>query len=103
VLELGATQERAEGVKRVFIVAGLVLGLVYGGDYLSVRLKIPKGRDPFGTVQVQRYYSVMKKDGKPDFYFDQPQNQTCVRSLFPHLGYSPCWYLNRHKVQKIDV
>lgn len=90
-------------MKRILIVAGLVLCLVYAGDYFSVRFRIPKGRDTFGTVQTRRYYSVMKKDGKPDFYFDQPQNQTCVRSLFPHFGYTPCWYLRRHKVQKIDV
>ena len=90
-------------MKRVLIAAALLICAVYAGDYLSVRFRIPKGRDPFGTVQVRRYYSAMKKDGKPDFYFDQPQNQTCVRSLFPHFGYSPCWYLERHKVQKIDV
>ena len=85
------------------MVAGLVVCLVYAGDYAAVRFRIPKARNPFGTVQVQRYYSVMKKDGEPDFYFNPPQDQVCVRSLFPHLGYTPCWYLNRHKVQKTDV
>jgi hypothetical protein len=90
-------------VKRILIVVGSVLCLTYAGDYTSVRFRIPKGRDPFGTVQVRSYYSVMKKNGKPDFYFNPPENQACVRSLFPHFGYSPCWYLKRHKVQKIDV
>lgn len=89
-------------MKRVLIAAALLICLVYAGDYLSVRFRIAKG-NAFAAVQVQRYYSVMKKDGKPDFYFDQPQNQTCVRSLFPHLGYTPCWYLSRHKTQRIDV
>jgi len=27
--------------------------------------------------------------------------QTCVRSLFPHLGFSPCWYVNREKLQRV--
>jgi hypothetical protein len=93
---------RMEDMKRVLIAVAFVACVLYGGDYVSVRFKIP-GRNPFGSVQVRRYYSVMKKDGKPDFYFDQPQSQTCVRSLFPHLGYTPCWYLNRHKTQKISV
>ena len=90
-------------MKRIISIAGIALCLLYAGDYVSVRFGIPKDRNPLATVQVQRYYSVTKKDGKPDFYFDPPRDQVCVRSLFPHLGYSPCWYLNRHKVQKIDV
>lgn len=90
-------------MKRNLIVAGLVVCLVYIGDYAAVRFRIPNGRNSLGTVQVRRYYSVTKKNGEPDFYFNPPQDQVCVRSLFPHLGYSPCWYLNRHKVQKIDM
>ena len=83
--------------------AVLLLGILYAADYASVRYRIPKSRDPLGSVQVQRYYSVMKKDGKPDFYFDPPQNLTCVHALFPHLGYNPCWYLNRRRVQRINM
>jgi hypothetical protein len=89
---------------RRFIVAALALvALVYAGDYLSVRFRIPRGRNPFGSVTVQVSYSVMKKDGKPDYYFQPPQAETCVRSLFPHLGYTPCWYLNRRKNQQINM
>ncbi|HEY6291364.1 MAG TPA: hypothetical protein VI455_07375 [Terriglobia bacterium] len=90
-------------MKRILLDAALLLAMLYAGDYLFVRYRIPKSRDPFGSVQVQRYYAVMKKDGKPDFYFQPPETQTCVHSLFPHLGYRPCWYLNRRKVQRIDM
>jgi hypothetical protein len=84
-------------------IAVLIFAALYGGDYVMVRFRIPRSRNPLGSVTVQRYYSVMKKDGKPDYYFQPPQTETCVQSLFPHLGYSPCWYLDRHKVQKISV
>ncbi len=90
-------------MKRTLITAVLLLAALYAGDYASVRYRVPKSRSPFGQVQVRRYYAVQQKSGKPDFYFDQPQTQTCVRSLFPHLGYSPCWYLNRHREQRIDI
>ena len=90
-------------VRRFVGAAVLLIATLYVGDYVSVRYRIPRGRNPFGTVTVQRSYSVMKKDGKPDFYFDPPQNQTCVRSLFPHLGYDPCWYLLRHQNQQISM
>ena len=88
---------------RVLAGAVLLLAAVYAGDYVSLRYRIPKGRQPFGSVQVRRYYAVTKKDGKPDFYFNPPENQTCVHALFPHFGFSPCWYLNRRKVQRINM
>jgi hypothetical protein len=92
-----------EDVRRLIALTILLAAVLYAGDYASVRFGIPPGRNPLATVTVQRSYSVMKKDGKPDFYFDPPQNQTCVRSLFPHLGYEPCWYLRRHQTQQISM
>jgi hypothetical protein len=83
---------------------GVILALLtYAGDYLSVRYKIPKGRDPFSTVTIQPYYVIHEKSGKTEYDFADPQNQVCVRSLFPHFGYTPCWYLNRHTEKRIDI
>jgi len=90
-------------VKRLLTIALLVVALVYAGDYASVRFRIPRSRDPFGSVSVRRYTAVTLKSGKPEFYFDPPTVQVCVRSLFPHLGFAPCWYLNRHKVQRVNM
>lgn len=90
-------------LKSLLRIGVLVLGLVYVGDYVSVRYRIPKSRDPYGAVRIRRYYAVTKKNGKPDFYFNPPTVQACVHSLFPHLGYLPCWYLNRNRVQRIDM
>jgi hypothetical protein len=90
-------------MKRVFIIIALALAALYAGDYVSVRYRILKSRSPFGTLNIQRYYAVKKKNGEPDFYFEQPQTQTCVHSLFPHFGYSPCWYLSRRTVQRINL
>jgi hypothetical protein len=90
-------------MKRLLIVAVLSLCILYLCDYLSVWYRIAKTGEPFGAVKVQRYYAVQKKNGKPDFYFLEPETQVCVHSLFPHLGYSPCWYANRKKVKRIDV
>jgi hypothetical protein len=86
-------------LKRILLILVVLFALVYVADYLMVRLRI---RQPFGSVTVERYYAVPLKSGKHDLYFQPPQNQTCVRSLFPHLGYTPCWYLNRKKEQRIN-
>jgi len=44
---------------------------------------------------VQSDYAVKQKSGKLEYYFDQPQVQQCSHTLFPQMGYTPCWYLQR--------
>jgi len=55
------------------------------------------------VVKIQRYYAVGLKSRKTEFMFLEPENQVCVHSLFPHFGYSPCWYLSRRNVKRIDI
>jgi hypothetical protein len=80
-----------------------LLSIVYAGDYLSVRYRIPGNRKQFGTVTVQRYDAVQEKSGKTEFIFNPPAAQTCVQALFPHFGYPPCWYLKRHTEPRTDI
>lgn len=80
----------------------ILLAVVYGSDTLSLRLRIPS-RDPFGAVEVQRFYEVALKNRKTEFMRDEPRSETCVRSLFPHYGDTPCWYLERHTKQTIKL
>ena len=86
-------------MKAAIIVVLLICALLYSGDYAAVRLR----RAPTGTVQVQPYYSVPLKDGKTEFMLLDPETQTCVKSLLPHFGYSPCWYLDGRKQQRINM
>lgn len=86
-------------MKTALIAVVAFCALLYAGDYTVVRYRVARNRNPFGTVQVQPYYLVPLKDGKTEFMFLDPQNQTCVRSLFPHMGRTPCWYLSRHRNQ----
>jgi hypothetical protein len=45
---------------------------------------------------------IPQKNNRVQYTFDAPENQTCVQSLFPHLGCTPCWYLRRHAQKRID-
>ena len=90
-------------LKRILVAAILLLAVVYAVDYISVRYRIPKNRDPYGVVRIRRDYAVTMKNGKPEFFFDPPTEQTCVRSLFPHFGYPPCWYLERRRTQQVKM
>ena len=88
---------------RIVATVGLLAALVYAGDYLLVRFKIPNGREPFSSVTIQPYYAIHQKNGKTEYDYAQPQTQVCVQSLFPHFGYDPCWYVKRHTDKRIDI
>lgn len=81
----------------------LALALLYGGDYVSARFRIPGGRQTLGTVEVRTMWAIKQKDGRIDYELGDTQTQPCLRSIFPHLGYTPCWYLRSHADQVIKV
>ncbi len=89
-------------IARIVLALAVALGALYVGDYLSVRFRIPGNREQFGVVKTRRAYAIPEKNNRVQYTFDPPQNQTCVQSLFPHLGYTPCWYLRRHAQQRVD-
>jgi hypothetical protein len=68
-----------------------------------LRYRIAASRSPFSTVTVRPYYAVPQKNRKTEFLLGDPQQETCVHSLFPHLGDAPCWYLNKHREKRIDL
>jgi len=76
------------------------LAVIYAADYLSAKMR---GQSALGTVQVQLYYAVPLKDGKTEFMLLDPETKTCVKSLAPHFGYSPCWYLDGRKQERKDI
>lgn len=90
-------------LQRTFIALVLTAAIAYASDWAILRFRIATNRQPYGTVTVQPYYAVPQKNHKTEFLFDDPQDQTCVHSLFPHAGDSPCWYLSRNKEKRIDM
>jgi hypothetical protein len=86
-------------LKRIATAAVVLLIVLYVGDYIVVRLR----SDPTGTCQITKLYAVLQKDGKTEYEAGEPETQTCVNSIFPHLGYGPCWYLKRHRTEQINL
>ena len=96
--------DRMRGMVFYGLLSAIVLtSLVYAGDYLSLRSRLSGNHQPFGNVAVQSEYVIHEKNGKTEYQFPPPENQVCVESLFPHLGYSPCWYLRRHAEKQIEI
>jgi hypothetical protein len=100
---LSGRQTLARLFQRVFVSLVLGAGILYAADYLVLRYRVTTNRNPYGTVTVQPYYAVPRKDHRTEYLFDDPQDETCVHSIFPHFGDSPCWYLNRNKQKRIDM
>ncbi|HLJ28756.1 MAG TPA: hypothetical protein VKY85_18755 [Candidatus Angelobacter sp.] len=94
-------------LKRVLLAALVLLCLTYAGDYLQIRYRAWRNGQPYGTVTIQIMYALSEKGGqgvnRTEYQSGGTQDQTCVNSLFPHLGYAPCWYLRRTPQKTIDI
>ena len=93
----------ARFLQRGFVAVVLTAAVLYAGDYLVLRYRIARNQSPFGTVTVRPYYAMPRKDHKVEFLFQDPEDDTCVNALFPHLGDSPCWYLSRNRDKRVDM
>ena len=85
-------------IKRIAILVVVLVCILYAGDLISVELR----RNPLSVVQINKIYAVPQKGGKTEFDTGEPESQTCVNSIFSHLGYSPCWYMRRHRNQQVN-
>ena len=85
-------------VKPITTAVLILVSILYVGDFISVKLR----RDPLSVVQINKIYAVPQKGGKTEFDAGEPESQTCVNSIFSHLGYSPCWYVSRHRNQQVN-
>jgi len=92
------TGRRFLGLLLLRVLLGTVgtLALVYAVDAAVLRFRAATNRGAFGTVTVHPYFAMDRKDKKIEYIYDDPQDETCVNSLFPHMGDSPCWYLKLH-------
>jgi hypothetical protein len=78
------------GVRILFVLLILV-SCAYLGDVAVLHFR----KDPTSTVTVHPYTAVPRKDKREEYLFDDPYDQACVNSLFPHRQMPPCWYLRR--------
>ena len=86
-------------IRRVALFAILGLLVLYIGDYAVARVR----GQALGSVDVQIMWAIKQKDNRIDYELGDTETRPCVHSLFPHMGYAPCWYLVRHKNETIPV
>jgi hypothetical protein len=98
--------ERIKTVAKWVVLTAIgLLAVVYVGDYglVHYRAAHKTSKAPFETLTFRPTYAVPRKDGKDEFDFGDPQTQVCVHSLFPHFGYSPCWYAKKQAETPIPL
>jgi hypothetical protein len=92
--------------RRVAQVVGallLLLALVYVADYAWLQVRASRNESSaYDSVQVEVVEQIPQKGNKAEYVPEDPQAQTCVRSIFPHMGDQPCWYLRRHAQQQVN-
>lgn len=88
------------------VAAGLLTALLvlYIGDYSVVRVRAmhPAPGSPFEDVTLNRLIAISEKGQKTEYVQADPQTVTCVHSIFPHMGYSPCWYVKSLNGKSIE-
>lgn len=88
------------------LLAALVLvAILWIGDFVSFRYRLSKGTAGLAvqTMRVQRTYAIPHKDGRAEYVFGEPQMVSCARSIFPHAGYTPCWYLQKTVAKPVQM
>lgn len=85
--------------RRALLIAVVALCLFYVCDYGVLRYRMARGGSDAALGTVTVLYGAPLKDGKVRVFSDQPETDTCVRSIFPHLGYAPCWYARSHAIK----
>jgi hypothetical protein len=79
-----------------FLLLAFVASFVCDYAYFRLRMMHPRPGSPLETFTAPRLYAIAEKGRKVAYEMDAlnpEQTLTCVHSLFPHAGYSPCWYL----------
>ena len=93
-------------VKKVLVrgFLGLIGALLvaYVVDAVQVRIRLATGGAAKAYDSVTVVYAAGLKNSKYEVYSGAPETETCSRTLFPQMGYSPCWYLRRHTMQMLD-
>jgi hypothetical protein len=83
---------------QLVIVMVVLLGMLYVGDWVAMRIRIAKGT-AYGVVEVNQFLATPLKGNKVEYDLVGTVQVTCSRSIFPQKGNPACWWLERHKSQ----
>jgi hypothetical protein len=83
---------------RLVMVLAILVGLVYVGDWVVLRMRVSHGT-AYGVVQVNQFLATPLKGNKVEYDLMGTVPMTCSHSIFPQQGNPACWWLERHTSQ----
>jgi hypothetical protein len=92
-----ARMTSATRLQRIILAVLVAAFLLYGADYAILKAR---GSSGFDSVNIT--LGTPMKDGRVQIFTGANQVQSCVRSLFPHFGYQPCWYVRQNATQLVQ-
>ena len=69
--------------------------LLWAGDWAVWRIRVSRGGG-YDSVQVTQVMLTPLKNHRLEADAQSTASQPCTRSIFPHAGDDPCWWLRRH-------
>ena len=69
--------------------------LLWAGDWTVWRIRVSHGGG-YDSVQVTQLLLTPLKNHRIEADAQSTASQPCARSIFPHAGDDPCWWLRRH-------
>jgi len=94
--------------RRVVLIAFAIFLVFFLGDlgWFQLRLHFPALGSSTSSIHRIRLFAIPGKANKVEYQIDalRPEEDVpCSRSLFPHGGLRPCWYLARHANDPISM
>ena len=90
----------------ISLACGFVVAYACDLVYFRIRMMHALPLYPVETFTAPRLYAITVKGGKVEYELDEQnpeQTWICAYSLFPHSGYSPCWYIKPKSRQPIPM
>ena len=93
---------------RAFLAALAVVALAYALDFswYHLRRSFPSLGTAVSSMHRTRIIAIPGKNNNVEYEVDslRPEEDVpCSRTLFPHSGQAPCWYLARHLNDPIQM
>jgi hypothetical protein len=83
---------------RALVVLVVLLGLLYVGDWVVLRVRVSHGT-AYRVISVNQFLATPLKGNKVEYDLMGTVPVTCSRSIFPQQGNPACWWLEKHTSQ----
>ena len=83
---------------RALVVLVVLLGLLYVGDWVVLRVRVSHGT-AYRVIPVNQFLATPLKGNKVEYDLMGTVPVSCSRSIFPQQGNPACWWLEKHTSQ----